>query len=378
MTERGHHTVLLGMAPGVGKTYRALEDVRLAREAGRDAIVAVVETHGRRETAERIGDLEVLPRRAVEHGGVAQQELDLAGLLRRAPALALIDELAHANAPGLEHEKRWQDVEAVLDAGIDVISTVNVQHLESLNDQVAELTGVRVRETVPDRVLVDAEDVMVIDLPPEALLRRLRDGRIYGPERIAAALNNFFRIEQLDALREVALLQAAEEVGARRIRSQPPPCRPGDVDSGRPGSGDATCAVQERMLVLVSARPSGQRVLRRAWRSARRLHAPLTILHVRAPGPAPGDDERRRIDAIADLARRLGIELRIEEADDLTVAAARVVRELRVSYVIAGAPRPARGLRRLGRPLAVRLLDALPGVDVRFVADRDEPAPPRV
>ncbi|MGX6450296.1 histidine kinase, partial [Patulibacter sp. S7RM1-6] len=157
-------------------------------------------------------------------GAVVQRELDLPGLLARATAadaagarlLAMIDELAHTNAAGLEHEKRWQDVESALAAGIDVLSTVNVQHLESLNDQVARLTGVRVRETVPDRVLVEAEDVIVIDLPPAVLLQRLRDGQIYPAERIPAALNNFFRIERLTALRETALLQAAEEVGARR------------------------------------------------------------------------------------------------------------------------------------------------------------------
>lgn len=373
MSHPGRHTVLLGMAPGVGKTYRALEDLRLARDAGRDAIVAVVETHGRRDTAARVGDLEILPRQQLTYHGVPSEELDLPGLLRRAPDIVLIDELAHTNVPGLEHEKRWQDVEATLAAGIDVISTVNVQHLESLNDQVAELTGIRVRETVPDRVLVEAEDVMVIDLPPEALLQRLRDGQIYRPERIAAALNNFFRVEQLAALREIALLQAAEEVGARRSRSPLSPCRPGDDPHGRSSSGETVGAVQERMLVLVSGRPSGQRVLRRAWRSARRLHAPLTILHVRHPGPPPRDDELRRIDAVADLARLLGITLRIDEDDDLTAAVARVVRELRITYVIVGLPRPARGLARLRRPLAVRFLDALPGVDVRFVADREDP-----
>ncbi|MGE4427259.1 MAG: histidine kinase [Solirubrobacteraceae bacterium] len=371
MAGRGRHTVLLGMAPGVGKTYRALDDVRRERDAGCDAVVAIVETHGRRATADRIGDLEVLPRRTVTHRDLEQEELDLPGLLRRAPELALVDELAHTNAPGLEHEKRWQDVEAALVAGIDVVSTVNVQHLESLNDQVAELTGVRVRETVPDQVLVDAEDVVVIDLPPEALLQRLRDGQIYPRDRVATALSNFFRIEHLTALRETALLQAAEEVGARRSKTSPAPTRAGDDEPGRSIAGDVPGAVHERMLALVSARQSGQRVLRRAWRSARRLHAPLYVLHVRRPGRPPSTDELERIDGIIQLTRLLGVELRIDEDDDLPAATARIVRELRITYVIAGAPRPARGLRRLRRPLAVRLLRALPGVDVRFVAERD-------
>jgi len=372
----GRHTVLLGMAPGVGKTYRALQDLRRARAGGRDVVVAVVETHGRQETLAQIGDLELLPRRIVDAGGLRLEELDLPALLartRRTPGgerlLALIDELAHSNAPGLEHEQRWQDVEEALAAGIDVVSTVNVQHLESLNDQVADLTGVRVRETVPDRVLVDAADVVVVDLPPEALLQRLRDGLVYPPERIQAALDNFFRIEQLRALRETVLLQAAEEVGARRSRVAPAPLRHRDRDDGRRAiAGEVPDAVQERMLALVSARQSGQRVLRRAWRSARRLHAPLHVLHVQRPGREPDADERERLDGIARLARLLDAELHLDEDDDVVAATVRVVRAHRITYVVMGVPRST---RRWPRPLPLRLLDALPGVDLRLVAERD-------
>lgn len=412
--DRGRHTVLLGMAPGVGKTYRALQDLRRARDAGRDAVVAVVETHGRAETAAQIGDLEVLPRRTVEHRGIVQRELDLAALLARAPTggpgpddvraapaprstgrgphrlLALVDELAHTNAPGGEHAKRWRDVEAALAAGIDVVSTVNVQHLESLNDQVAELTGVRVRETVPDRVLVEAEDVVVVDLPPEALLQRLRDGQVYPEERIAAALNNFFRIERLTALRETALLQVAEEVGARRLSARPARVR--DDGAGPVGTrtehlaeprlgDDVIDAVRERVLVLVSANGSGQRVLRRAWRSARRLRAHVDVLHVQRPGREPTGLAEERLSGLRSLCGLLGVELLVVEDDEIDVAAARVAVERGSTYVFVGVPRPPAGLHRaLGRlssalggardPLPVRLWQRLPGVDVRIVADR--------
>lgn len=402
MSDRGHHTVMLGMAPGVGKTYRALQDLRRARDAGRDAIVAVLETHGRAETAAQAEGLELLPRRAVEQRGITQQELDLPGLLARAarssaagsgPLLAMIDELAHTNPPGLEHEKRWQDVEDALAAGIDVISTVNVQHLESLNDQVAELTGVRVRETVPDQVLVDADDVVVVDLPPEALLQRLRDGQIYPPERISAALNNFFRIEQLKALRETALLQAAEEVGARRTGASarsggrlhtgelprvaspvgPPAARLDDRgERDRRVADDVPDVVKERILVLVSTGPSGQRVLRRAWRSARRLRAGIDLLHVRRPGRRPTVVEAERLDGIRRLAASLGAELLVEEDDEVAAAAERVARERGTTYVFVGAPDRARGLARLREPLAEQLLHRLPGVDVRIVSERGD------
>jgi two-component system sensor histidine kinase KdpD len=395
VTTRGRHTVLLGMAPGVGKTFRALQDLRRERDAGRDAIVAVVETHGRAETAAQIGDLELLPRRPVEYRGIVQQELDLPGLLARAergpsggvtastggPLLALIDELAHTNAPGMEHAKRWQDVEVALAAGIDVLSTVNVQHLESLNDQVAELTGVRVRETLPDRVLIDAEDVLLVDLPPEALLRRLRDGQIYPEERIAAALNNFFRIEQLTALRETALLQAAEEVGARR--SHEPRLRPRRATGEQPAVGggparvgdDVPDAVKERILVLVSAGPGGQRVLRRAWRSARRLRAQLDVLHVQRPGRKLAPNDAERLEGIRRLAGLLGAELLIEEDDEVDVAAARVARARGTTYVFVGVPAPRHGLARLGdlrEQLPLRLVRRMPGVDVRIVSDRGD------
>src|ERR1700754_3304095 len=221
MGDRGHHKVFLGMAAGVGKTYRMLQEGHVEVAAGRDVVIGYLEPHERPETSEQARGLEELPRRTVQiRGGATVSEMDLPALLDRAPELALIDELAHTNPPGLEHEKRYEDIAEVLDAGIDVSSTVNVQHLESLNDQVAELTGVRVRETVPDSVLGTADEVVLVDLSPETLLERLREGKIYPGESIDAALQNFFRIENLAALREVSLRQVAENVESRRLTLQ--------------------------------------------------------------------------------------------------------------------------------------------------------------
>ncbi|HET8976664.1 MAG TPA: histidine kinase, partial [Solirubrobacteraceae bacterium] len=209
---RGRYKVFLGMAAGVGKTYRMLQEGQAEALAGRDVVIGYLEPHGRIETLAQAEGLEVVPRRRVEYRGTTLEEMDLPAVLRRAPEICLIDELAHTNAPGTEHSKRYEDIDDVLSAGIDVFSTVNVQHLESLNDQVAELTGTRVRETFPDAVLTSADDVVLIDVTPDSLIERLMAGKVYPAERVPAALNNFFKIENLSALREVALRQVAEEV----------------------------------------------------------------------------------------------------------------------------------------------------------------------
>src|SRR3984957_10694986 len=214
---RGRLRVFLGMAAGVGKTFRMLLEGHAEQDAGRDVVIGLLETHGREETAQLAEGLPILPRRKVIYRGTELEEMDLPGVLARAPEVCLIDELAHTNAPGVEHAKRYEDVEDVLAAGIDVLTTLNVQHLESLNDQVAELSGIRVRETIPDALLGRADEVVVVDLTPEELLERLRAGKIYPLERLDAALNNFFKIENLSALREVALRQVAQEVGQRRF-----------------------------------------------------------------------------------------------------------------------------------------------------------------
>lgn len=364
MAARGRHKVFLGMAAGVGKTYRMLQEGRAAAEAGRDVVIGYLEPHDRPETSAQADDLELVPRRRVMRAEVTVDEMDLPALLRRKPELALVDELAHTNAPGLEHAKRYEDIEDALEAGIDVFSTVNVQHLESLNDQVAELTGVRVRETFPDSVLKNADEIVLIDLTPQALIQRLREGRVYPPERVDAALNNFFKIENLNALREVALRQVAEDVESKRLVREVVGTREEELASAAPQ------AVGERLLALAAARPSSQRLVRRAWRSAQRLGGDLDILHVAKPGALRRGDRQEQIDALRRLAAALGAHLIVEEGDDVAETAARVGAERGTTYVLIGEPRSAKGLRRFGTSLPEKLMQRMPGVDIRIVADR--------
>jgi two-component system, OmpR family, sensor histidine kinase KdpD len=363
---RGRLKVFIGMAAGVGKTYRMLLEGHAELQAGRDVVIGLLETHGRAETASLAEGLELLPRRQVRYRDAVLEEMDLPAILRRAPELCLIDELAHTNAPGIEHAKRHEDVEAVLAAGIDVLSTLNVQHLESLNDHVTELSGIRVRETIPDSILARAEEVVLIDLTPEALLERLRAGKVYAPERVDAALNNFFRIENLSALREIALRQVAEEVGAKRLTTELVGSREESL------AADAPQAVGERLLALVEPYPGAQRLVRRAWRSAQRLGAGLDLLWVRAPGKQLTNDERRSLTALGQLAAVLGANMLEQESDDLAGAIVYVATRRGSTYILIGGSRPARGLARLRVPLPQRLMQRLPGVDVRIVADRSQ------
>jgi two-component system, OmpR family, sensor histidine kinase KdpD len=363
-TERGRHKVFLGMAAGVGKTYRMLQEGQAEAEAGRDVVIGYLEPHGRRETVAQAERLEVVPRRRVPYRDTTIEEMDLPAIIDRAPELCLVDELAHTNAPGVEHAKRYEDVEAVLAAGIDVYSTVNVQHLESLNDQVADQTGTRVRETLPDDVLGDADEVVLIDLTPEALIERLRAGKVYPAERVETALNNFFRIENLAALREVALRQVAEEVESKRLVAAAGPTRADRLlDTAAPR------AVGERLLALVTPQPGSQRIVRRAWRSAQRLHGELDLLWVQVREPTP--EEREQLDALRRLSTVLGAHLMIEPGDDIAETVRRVAAERGTTYVLMGTPKPRNALRRLLQPaLPFRLLSLLPGVDLRIVADR--------
>jgi len=362
---RGRYKVFLGMAAGVGKTYRMLQEGQAEAEAGRDVVIGYLEPHARAETIAQAEGLEFIPRRRVRYRETEFEEMDLPAILRRAPELCLIDELAHTNAPGLEHAKRYQDIEDVLKAGIDVFSTVNVQHLESLNDQVAEVTGTRVRETVPDAVLGTADDVVLLDLTPESLIERLLAGKIYPQDRVGAALNNFFTIENLAALREVSLRQVAEEVEHKRVITLP-------AVGGREERLVETAAAQaihDRLLALVTPTPKSQRVVRRAWRSAQRLGGELDLLWV--SDHEPREEEREQLDALRRLASVLGAHLLIEHGDDVAATAARVAEDRGTTYILMGRPKPRSPIRRLLQPaLPFRLLSLLPGVDLRIVADR--------
>jgi two-component system sensor histidine kinase KdpD len=366
-TGRGHYKIFLGMAAGVGKTYQMLREGQAEAENGRDVVIGYLEPHGRADTVAQAEGLEVVPRRRVTYRDAVLEEMDLPAIIRRRPELALIDELAHTNAPGVEHEKRYEDIEDVLDAGIDVFSTVNVQHLESLNDQVAEFTGIRVRETVPDVMLGAADEVVLIDITPQSLIERLMAGKVYAPERVPAALNNFFKVENLSALREVALRQVAEEVESKRL----------PADSGARGRDErlidiaAPQAIGERLLALIKPTLKSQRIVRRAWRSAQRLGSELDLLWV--ADHEPGEDEQEQLEALRRLASVLGAHLIVERGDDVAAVTQRVAGERGTTYVLMGTPKPRGALRRLTRPaLPYRLLAMLPGVDLRIVADRTQ------
>jgi two-component system, OmpR family, sensor histidine kinase KdpD len=350
------------MAAGVGKTYRMLQEGRAALEEGRDVVVGYLEPHDRPETAALGRGLEVVPHLRTGHGGLELNEMDVDAVIRRAPELALIDELAHTNAPGMRNEKRYQDIDEVLDAGVDVISTVNVQHLESLNDEVAELTGVRVRETFPDRILDEADEVVLVDLTPQALQERLRAGKIYAPERAEAALLNFFQAENLSRLRELALREVAEDVEARRKNAVLDPL--------------SQQAIAERVLALVEPQPKSQRIMRRAWRSAERLGAQLDAMWVRKPGHELTEEERVSLAALRRLAVVLGAHFLEEEGDDLVETVRRIADERGSTYVFVGTPDESRRREIFGGSLLSRMVRELPGIDIRVVAsraDRREP-----
>jgi two-component system sensor histidine kinase KdpD len=361
---RGRYRILLGAAAGVGKTYRMLLEGQQARTDGIDVVIGYLEPHDRPETSVLAEGLEVVPRRVVEHGGVRLEEVDAEAVVRRAPQLVLVDELAHTNAPGSRNAKRYEDIDEILDAGIDVVSTVNVQHLESLNDLVFELTGVRVRETFPDRVLDAADEVVLVDITPEELRLRLQAGKVYPGHQVERALLSFFRQENLSALRELALKEVAEDVEARR--------QPSIVDP----TGERPLA--ERILALVTPQRRSQRLLRRAWRSAERLSAELDALWIRRPDQTLTEEE---VDALAEL-RRLGIVLGAhfleEESDDLVETVKAVAADRGTTYLFIGTPDSRRREEVLHGSLVMRLVRALPGVDIRIVSDparREELAP---
>src|SRR2546422_11272065 len=291
----GRLKIFVGAAPGVGKTYEMLQQARARKLDGYDIVVGVVETHGRKETQALLDGLEVIPRRRLEYKGQTLEEMDLDAILARRPALVVVDELAHTNAPGSRHPKRFQDVEELLDAGIDVYSTVNIQHLESLNDVVAQITGVRVRETVPDRILDRADEIKLIDLSPEELLQRLREGKVYVPEQAERAIRNYFRPSNLTALRELALRETAEHVDDQMqayLRTQ---------------AGEGHWAVAERIMVAVSGGPLAERLVRAGRRIAERRDVPWLTVFVDPPRfQHRPEAERERVMRALRLAEQLG------------------------------------------------------------------------
>jgi two-component system sensor histidine kinase KdpD len=353
---RGDLRVYLGSAPGVGKTYAMLNEARRLKAAGHDVVVGFVESHGRAETEAQIGDLEVLPRLPICYRGVIVEEMDTDAILRRKPEIVLIDELAHSNVPGSPHAKRHEDVEIIRRAGIDVMSTLNIQHLESLQDVVASITGVEVRETIPDRIL-DGAEVQLVDLPTDLLIERLRQGKVYPPQRAAQALRNYFRPGNLTALREMALRRTAAGVDEAL------------TDYMLEHGIEEIWPAAERVLVVIDGDPAAGTVLRNAWRLATALRGELVAAFVAPPG---GLSSLRAAERIAvrknlDLAEDLGARTREVEASDLAEGIASIVREEHATLIVLRYVR-SEGWRRLrGESLIDRLLERLDTVDIYLV-----------
>ena len=355
--KHGRLRVFLGAAPGVGKTYQMLEEGRRMRDSGLDVVVGLVETHGRADTAEQIGDLEIIPRMQKSYRGIEINEMDLQAILARKPETALIDELAHTNIPGSLHAKRYEDVAALRDAGIHVLSTLNIQHLESLNDLVQSVTGVVVRETVPDSVLEDAE-IELVDLAPVRLLERLAAGKVYPEERARRAMANFFREENLTALRELALRRTAEGVESTLegyMRDHEP------------------WPIVEHVLAIVALDADPDTVLRHAWRIARGLHADFTaLMYLERPIDEHSEGQRKSLQRHQEVAVDLGA--RIVEVVDrgLVRAVTREVENQQATDLVIGRPRRVPTRRDMFRRTHLeRIVAQLSGITIHVVPIRD-------
>ncbi|BBZ12472.1 sensor histidine kinase [Mycobacterium branderi] len=352
--KRGELRIYLGAAPGVGKTYAMLSEAHRRLERGTDLVAAVVETHGRRKVAELLEGIETIPRRTIEYRGSRFTELDVPAVLARNPQVVLVDELAHTNVPGSKNQKRWQDVEELLDAGITVISTVNIQHLESLNDVVAQITGIVQQETVPDSVVRQAAQIELIDITPEALRRRLSHGNVYAPEKIDAALSNYFRSGNLTALRELALLWLADQVDAALAKYR---AEKRITD---------TWEARERVVVAVTGGPESETLVRRASRIATKSSAELMVVHV-LRGDGLSGASAPRIGKVRELATSLDASMHIVVGDDVATALLDFAREINATQLVIGTSRRSRWARIVDEGIGARIVQRSGKIDVHIV-----------
>jgi two-component system sensor histidine kinase KdpD len=356
---RGRLRVYLGMAPGVGKTYSMLEEAHRRHDRGTDIVVGYVETFGRRHTAALLDGLDSIPRRRIEYRGVVVEEMDADAIIARHPAVVLIDELAHTNVPGSTREKRWQDVEALRDAGIDVVSTCNVQHIESVADAVSTILGVPVRERVPDEVVRSADEIELVDMSPHALRQRMRHGNVYPPDRASIALERFFTESNLMALRDLALRFVAGQVDE-------------ELEASVARQGIGLPPVTERVMALVDESPDCRRALRRASALSSALHTPWIAVAVETPGVQQSRDRGQNLQSNVDYAVDLGAEIVRGETRDLARGLAEVIAEHRVAHMVL-IRETHRGPAIGHRSLADRLLDAAPGLEVHLIAAPAQP-----
>ncbi|MFE2998190.1 ATP-binding protein [Nocardia sp. NPDC059246] len=356
--KRGQLRIYLGAAPGVGKTYSMLAEAHRRLERGRDVVAAVVETHGRSKTAELLAGIERIPPRMIEYRGTTMPELDVDAVLRRHPAVVLVDELAHTNVPGSKHEKRWQDVQDLLNAGIDVVSTVNVQHLESLNDVVEQITGVVQRETVPDWVVRSADQVELVDITPEALRRRMSHGNVYAAEKVDAALRNYFRPGNLTALRELALLWLADQVDAALAKYR--------ADH----KITTTWEARERVVVAVTGGPESETIVRRASRIAAKSSAELIVVHI-VRGDGLAGVSTQRLSRLRDLATSLDASLHTVTGEDVPTALLDFARQVNATQLVLGTSRRSRWARMLDEGIGATVVQESGKIDVHMVTHEE-------
>ena len=357
---KGRLKVYLGYAAGVGKTYRMLEEAQELRQKGTDLVIGYFEPHGRKETIAKTEGLEVVPRCVMTYGGSRFEEMDTDAVIRRKPATAVVDEFAHTNVPGCGRGKRWQDVHAILEAGIDVLTTMNVQHLESLNDQVFHTTGIRVRETVPDWVVDEADELVFVDLTPGALRNRLERGVVYSPEKARRAMENFFNETNLTALREMALRHTAHEVEERLDATA------ALEDSPRPAPADSQPAGRaERILICLTGRPSSAMLIRRGKRVADYLHAECMAVHVGSES-----HHREAVERHMSFARNLRIETHVIESRDIPRALADFARTRGVTQIFMGRSAPIPWWKRYRETIVQQLVRQARDMQVTIVAER--------
>jgi two-component system sensor histidine kinase KdpD len=363
---RGRLQLFLGYAAGVGKTYRMLEEAQQLKRSGKDIVIGYFEPHGRRDTIAKTGGLEMIPTKTIEYRGVTFQEMDSDALLRRHPAICVVDELAHTNVPGSPRAKRWEDVLVLLDAGIDVMTNMNIQHLESLNDQIFHITGVRVRETVPDWLVKSADEVVMVDATAEALLNRLKRGVIYAPDKAQRAMENFFKESTLVSLREIALRQAAHELEIRETGEVP---EKGQTSATSPRSERH---VEDRILIYVTAEPSTAMLIRRGRRMADYLGADCFAVGI-SPHPSRRMVRHEGVDAVEthlNFARNLHIETRTLEGRDPAQTLIDFARRNQITQILLGRTKHRSWGRLLGTDLILRIVRKAKDIRVIIVAER--------
>ncbi|MDB9525083.1 sensor histidine kinase KdpD [Oscillatoria sp. CS-180] len=353
---RGRHRIYIGMAPGVGKTYRMLQEAKALRTEGVDVVIGLLETHGREETAAQMEGLEKVPLRQMQHRDRTLKEMDTDAILARQPQLVLVDELAHTNVPGSVRNKRYEDVEILLEAGIDVFSTLNIQHIESLNDLVVKLTGVAVRERVPDRLLDEADEVIVVDVTPETLQERLQEGKIYAPNKIEQSLHSFFKRQNLVALRELAFREVAD-----------------NLEESTDGSSDRRFSIHERVLVCVSTQGDSSQLLRRGARISSQIKARLYAVFVEHPERFLTKDEALYIELCEHFCKEFGGEFLRVKGADVARAIADTASEKLITQVVLGHSQKTRWELLLRGSTVQQLMRYLKGIDLHIIATDKTP-----